>query len=219
MMKNERDFKLKVYPALGFSIAFPFIFIFGILQNSYDGSLKGSKVYLLIYFCTMLMQTVIQMLRYSTSYKGAWIYRLIPLPDSTPIYRGMLKAALLRLVLPLFAVDAVLFILLFGVHIVPDLVVVLFAMLIFSVICFRVYPRSLPFSERYEAAKQKDYTGVAFMLMFLLMGMAGIHYVFTLFTGGIYIYLLVLVVLNQWLWRKTFPKTPSTTGHISNFPG
>ncbi|MEK3772462.1 hypothetical protein MKY14_28490 [Paenibacillus sp. FSL R5-0887] len=219
MMKNERDFKLKVYPALGFSIAFPFIFIFGILQNSYDGSLKGSKVYLLIYFCTMLMQTVIQMLRYSTSYKGAWIYRLIPLPDSTPIYRGMLKAALLRLVLPLFAVDAVLFILLFGVHIVPDLVVVLFAMLIFSVICFRVYPRSLPFSERYEAAKQKDYTGVAFMLMFLLMGMAGIHYVFTLFTGGIYIYLLVLVVLNQWLWRKTFPKTPSTTGHISNFSG
>jgi hypothetical protein len=92
-------------------------------------------------------------------------------------------------------------------------------MLIYGVICFRSYPPVLPFSERYEAAKQKDYTANSFGLLILLMGMAGIHYVFTLFMGGVYIYLLVLVVLNLWIWRITFPKNVSSTGHGSSFPG
>ena len=35
MMKNERDFKLKVYPSLGFSIVIPFIFI----MNGFDTNL------------------------------------------------------------------------------------------------------------------------------------------------------------------------------------
>ncbi|WP_340005530.1 hypothetical protein MHH52_27380 [Paenibacillus sp. FSL K6-0276] len=219
MMKNERDFKLKVYPAIGYSIVFPFIFIFGILWDGNASTIKDSNTYLMIYFGAMLLQTVVLMLRYSASYKGSWIYNLIPLLDTTPIYRGMLKAAIARLLLPLFVIEAIVYLWLFGVRIVPDLVVVLFAMLIYSVICFRLYPRVLPFSERYEAAKQKDYTASSFGLLFLLMGMAGIHYVFTLFTGGVYIYLLVLVVLNLWIWRITFPKNVSPTGHVSNFPG
>jgi hypothetical protein len=219
MMKNERDFKLKVYPAIGYSIVFPFIFIFGILWDGNVSSIKDSKSYLMIYFGAMLLQTVVLMLRYSTSYKGSWIYKLIPLPNTAPIYRGMLKAAVVRLLIPLFAIEAILYLWLFGLRIVPDLVVVLFAMLIYAVICFRSYPPVLPFSERYEAAKQKDYTANSFGLLFLLIGMAGVHYVFTLFTGGVYIYLLALVVLNLWIWRMTFPKSVSSTGSFSNFSG
>lgn len=217
MMKNERDFKLKVYPTIGYSIVFPFIFIFGILWDGNGSSIKDSKTYVMIYFGAILLQTVILMLRYSASYKGAWIYKLIPLPDPAPIYRGMLKAAVVRLLFPIFAVEAVLFIWLFGIRIVPDLAVVLFAMLIYSVICFRSYPRVLPFSERYEAGKQKDYTANSFGLLFLLMGMAGIHYVFTLFTGGIYIYLVVLVITNVLIWRYTFPESTSLKSQSSHF--
>lgn len=219
MMKNERDFKLKVYPTIGYSIVFPFIFIFGLFWEGDLSALKHSNSYLMIYFGAILLQTVILMLRYSASYKGAWIYKLIALPQPAPIYRGMLKAALVRLLLPLFAVEAVVYIWLFGVRIVPDLAVVLFAMLIYSVICFRSYPRQLPFSERYEAGKQKDYTANSFALMFLLMGMAGVHYVFTLFTWGIYIYLIALVIVNLWIWRATFAEDSSPAARFSNFSG
>lgn len=219
MMKNERDFKLKVYPAIGYSIVFPFIFIFGIFFDDGLASIKDSKMYLLVYFGAMLIQTVILMLRYSASYKGAWIYKLIPLPDTGPIYSGMLKAALFRLVLPLYAVEALLFIWLFGVRIVPDLAVVLFAILIYTLTCFRALPRALPFSERYEAAKQKDFTTSSFLLLFLLFGMIAIHYLFTLFTGGIYVYLVVLVVINVWVWRNTFAKSTSLTGQNIHLKG
>ncbi|ULO07841.1 hypothetical protein H1230_02975 [Paenibacillus sp. 19GGS1-52] len=219
MMKNERDFKLKVYPSIGFSIVFPFIFLFNMVWGGGSGIAKDSKAYLFIYFSAMLMQTVVLMLRYSASYKGAWIYKLIPLPGTVPIYRGMLKAALLRLLLPLFAVEAVLFIWLFGIHIIPDLAAVLCALLIYSVICFRLLPQALPFSERFEAANQKEFTTSSFILIAILLALAGIHYLFTTFSAGIYIYVVILVIANTLIWRITFPQSDSHTGHISHFQG
>lgn len=210
MMKNERDFKLKVYPTLGLSIILPFVFMFNSLGSGNLTGLRHSKAYLLIYLVGMLSMTVVQMLRYSASYKGAWIYRVISLPDDhTPIYRGMLKASVLRLLVPLFAVEAAIFIWLFGAAIIPDMAAVLLALLVYSVICFRVLPKSLPFSEKYEAAKQKDFTGSSFGLLFLLMGAGGLHYVVTLLPFGNYIYLVFLAAVNVWVWRTAFMENES----------
>lgn len=207
MMKNERDFKLKVYPSIGMSVVFPFIFMFNEVWSGDLERMRNSKAYLLIYLCGMLLMTVVQMLRYSASYKGAWIYKAIPLPDTSSVYSGMLKAALLRLMMPLFVLESIVFIWLFGIRILPDLAVVLISLLLYAVICFRVMPRALPFSEKYEAAKQSDFKGLSFVLLFILMGAGGLHFVFTLFPGGIYIYLAVLVIANVAVWRAAFPRT------------
>ncbi|GGF97469.1 hypothetical protein GCM10010912_47770 [Paenibacillus albidus] len=204
MMKKERDFKLKVYPSLGFSIVFPFIFILNPVFTGNAAMLKDSRGYLFIYFSAMMLQTILLMLRYSASYKGAWIYRVIPLPGTGPIYRGMLKAALFRLLLPLFLVEAVLFIWLFGIHIIPQLAAALLSLLIYAVLCFRILPRALPFSEKFEAVKQKDFTASSFILLFILAGLAGVHYIFTLFPAGVYVYLLILVLANALMWKRTF---------------
>ncbi|MHA6534574.1 hypothetical protein [Paenibacillus sp. BAC0078] len=214
MMRNERDFKLKVYPTIGLSLVLPFIFIFNQVWSGDLASLKDSRAYLFIYFSGMLMMTVVQMLRYSASYKGAWIYRTIPLPGTAPVYRGMLKAAVLRLLLPLFVLEAAIFIWLFGIRILPDLVAVLLVLLLYPVICFRVLPQALPFSEKYEAAKQKDFQGGAFALLFILIGLGGLHFAITLFPSGVYIYLVILVAANWWIWRKSFPGSASQSGQI-----
>ncbi|UQZ33952.1 hypothetical protein C2I18_10695 [Paenibacillus sp. PK3_47] len=212
MMKNERDFKLKVYPSIGLSLVFPFIFMFNQVWSGDLESMRNSKAYLLIYFCGMLLMTVVQMLRYSASYKGAWIYKAIPLPNESDVYSGMLKAVLLRLMLPLFVLEAAVFVWLFGMRIMPDLAVVLTSLLLYAVICFRTMPRMLPFSEKYEAAKQSEFKGFSFMLLFILGGMGGLHFVFTLFPGGIYICLAVLVIANVWYWRVSFPRTSRRDG-------
>lgn len=46
MMKQERDFKLKVYPSLGFAVVIPFIFIFNNLSTG-DVDFTVSKTYFL----------------------------------------------------------------------------------------------------------------------------------------------------------------------------
>ncbi|KAI7269614.1 hypothetical protein KC345_g7551, partial [Hortaea werneckii] len=83
MMKNEREFKLRVYPSVGLSLALPFIFMFNQVWTGDPAALRNSKAYLFIYFSALMMMTVVQMLRYSASYKGAWIYKVIPLPRTS----------------------------------------------------------------------------------------------------------------------------------------
>ncbi|OKP85377.1 hypothetical protein A3844_16445 [Paenibacillus helianthi] len=214
MMRNERDFKLKVYPTVGLSLVLPFIFIFNQVWSSDPAVHTESKAHLFIYLSALLLLTVVQMLRYSASYKGAWIYRTIPLPETAPVYRGMLKAALLRLMLPLFVLESAVFLWLFGARILPDLAAVMLALPLFALICFRVLPPALPFSEKYEAAKQKEFSVSGFVLIFILMGMAGLHYMFTLISPGVYIYLVILAAVNVWAWRAAFPRKGSQSGQI-----
>jgi hypothetical protein len=214
MMQNERDFKLKVYPTLGLSLVLPFIFMLNMLRSGDIGTLRSSKAFLFIYVSALLIMTAVQMLRYSANYKAAWIYKAIPLPDMAPVYRGMLKAAVLRLLMPLFVIIGAVFLWLFGLRFLPHLVIVLLSLLMYSVICFRVLPRSLPFSEQYSAARQKDFTGSSFIQLFILMLFAGVHYLVTLIPYGIYIYAPILVIANWWIWSVSFSDAASKQRQI-----
>ncbi|WP_127483615.1 hypothetical protein [Paenibacillus ehimensis] len=203
MMGNEREFKLKVYPSLGFSIVFPFIFFFNVLRNQSFGEIAASKWYLNIYFCALLIPTVIMMLRYSGKHKGSWLYKTMPLPSPAPIFRGTIKAFLVRLFMPVYLLESVIFIALFGTRIVPDLIVVALSVLLYAVLCFLVFRKALPFSESFEAVKQND-SLIIIPLLLLLALFAGVHLASTLVTGGVYAYMALLVVLNVVVWRKGF---------------
>ncbi|SCW69610.1 hypothetical protein SAMN04487970_103025 [Paenibacillus tianmuensis] len=203
MMGNEREFKLKVYPSLGFSIVFPFIFFFNVLRNQSFVEIAASKWYLNIYFCALLIPTVVMMLRYSGKPKGAWLYKTMPLSSPAPIFRGTIKAFLVRLFMPVYLIESVIFIALFGVRIVPDLIVVALSVLLYTVICFRTFRKALPFSESFEAVKQND--SLTFLPLLLLLALfAGVHLASTFVTGGVYAYMALLVVLNAVVWRKGF---------------
>lgn len=137
IMSTEREFKLKVYPSLGFAIIFPFIFIFNQLKNLGWNGIISSKMYLNIYFCALLIPTVVMMMKYSGGYKGAWVYKAIPIKSAADIFRGTLKAFIVKLLFPVYIVECIIFMCIFGVSIFPDLIVVFLNILLFTVICFR----------------------------------------------------------------------------------
>ncbi|MUG85140.1 hypothetical protein GNP92_02085 [Paenibacillus timonensis] len=204
LMGTEREFKLKVYPSLGFAIVFPFIFLF---SNGLDQGLEGisgTRMYLFIYFSGIMLPTIIMMLRYSSRYKAAWIYQTAPLSGEAPIYKGALKACLVRLMLPLYLVEAAIFAVLFGVSILPDLIVAGLAMQCFAILCFLFLRKGLPFSEPFEAAGQQNQTFVIMGLMLLLGGFGLLHWLATIIPFGVVAY-GVLMIAGAWLgWRMAF---------------
>ncbi|GIP21957.1 hypothetical protein [Paenibacillus sp. J22TS3] len=206
MMSTERDFKLRVYPTLGFSIIFPFIFFFTFTPEGGTQAIPSSKMYLFIYFCALLIPTVVMTLRYSGKYKGAWIYKTAPISNTAPIFKGTLKAFLARLVLPMFLVDSIIFIAVFGVRILPDLVDVLLMLPLYTLISFMIFRKALPFSEAFETTQQKE-AMLTIPLMGLLGVFAGVHYYSTTIPYGVYIYMALLVVLNVVGWRWVFQKS------------
>lgn len=203
MIKNEREFKLKVYPSLGFSLIFPFIFIFNNIGYESLSSIASSKMYLNLYFCALILPSVVMMMKYSVNYKGAWIYKAIPIENTASIFKGTLKALIIKLMLPVYVLESILFIFIFGIRIIPDVFVLFFNILLFTVICFKLTKKSLPFSEKIQASAQGE--GLAAILLMILLGaLAGIHYFCTFVNYGIYAYLIILIILVTVLWKKAF---------------
>lgn len=203
MMKNEREFKLKVYPSLGFSLVFPFIFIFQQLSDSGLKEISKGHTYFFIYFCGLMLPTIILMIKYSATYKGAWIYKALPIKKVAPIFRGTIKAFIVKLFLPLYLLVAVIFIAIYGFRIFPDLLIVFLNMMIFNIISFMAFSKALPFSEPFGVTKSENAV-ISFLLFFLLAGLAGIHIMCTFFPITIYIYMVVAVIVNLLLWKNAF---------------
>lgn len=208
MMRQERDFKLKVYPSLGFSFVIPFIFIYSSISTGEHKNLSSSNTFLTIYFSMIIIPTVIMMLRYSGKYKGAWIYKMVPIKDYSTFFRGTLKAFLVKLYLPIYLLLSVVFLLIFGMRIVPDLIIVLLNSCLYTIICFLTMKKVLPFSESFDAVKQSD--GWKVFLLYLIVGVfTGIHYLSISINYGIYGYIVLIFITNLLIWKIGIKKIGS----------
>lgn len=213
MLRNERDFKLKVYPSLGFSIVIPFIFLINVFGVNHDGfpDYANSKSYLNMYFSLIIVPQVVLMLRFSGKYKGAWIYKAAPIRDLHPIFSGTMKAFLFKLYLPVYLLLSIVFIYLFGIRILPDVILVFIHACIYAVVCFLLLKKSIPFSQSFDAYSQGN-SGILFGLIFIVALFAGLHYVSTLIPFGIYVYLLIAAAVLYLLWKKAFHLTWEQVG-------
>lgn len=211
MMARERDFKLKVYPSLGFAIALPLLVMFNPAWSHQSHQLNSGHWYLAIYMMGFMIPTVIMMLRYSSQFKAAWIYQAAPIQHRENIYRGSVKAVLIRLFLPIFAIESVIFVLLFGTGVILDLLAALLAMLIYAVLSFRWLGLGLPFSEPFQMAQQRK-RWVIWLLLLMLGVLAGLHFMFTLLPMGLYLYLAILLLVNGMAWTWGFRQKKQVSG-------
>ncbi len=208
MLRNERDFKLKVYPSLGFSIVIPLLFLLNVNGVNGEGTMdySTSKAYLNMYFSLIIVPQVILMLRYSGKYKGAWIYKAAPINELHPIFSGTMKAFLVKLYLPVYLLLSIVFIYLFGIRILPDVILVFINACLYAVVCFLLLKKSIPFSESFDAYSQ-GFGGIIFGLILFVALFAGLHFISTLFPFGLYIYLLLSLAVLYLLWKKAFNLT------------
>ncbi|MCA0988813.1 hypothetical protein [Guptibacillus algicola] len=209
MLKNERELKLKIYPSLGFAMIFPFVFLY----NNYSAAgsfdvLGEGRSYLSIYAALMMIPGVVIMLQYSSKNKGAWIYHVTPVTDLTNSIKGTLKALLIRLFLPLFSVLSIIYTVIFGIRIVPDLLIVFLVTFIYSVLCFKLIKGTLPFSEPFESSTQSDgWKTLPFVLLIPIFGL--IHLGATFIPFGVWIYLLLAIVMTPLIWKLGLKRSPS----------
>lgn len=205
MMKKERTFKLKVYPTLGISLAFPLIFL---LNNQYGQSLSdisSSNMFLFIYFCNLMIPHIVHMLKFSGNYKGSWLFKAAPIPQAAVAYSGAVKAFLLKLYLPVFLVLSAIFIWIFTIRIVPDLIAILLAGIVQTLVTYKlVNDEDFPFSKSFEFAQDAG-TAKLLLLGLIIGGFALVHWFFLTINYGSYLYIAILLASVLIGWRITFP--------------
>ncbi|PLR92834.1 hypothetical protein [Bacillus sp. T33-2] len=200
MMRTEREFRLKVYPSLGFSLFFPFLYIFNSLSTGSFAEISTGKGYLNVYFCLIMIPSAVMMLKYSGRYKGAWVFKTVPLENLAPLFSGTLKAFIVKLFLPVYVVVSIIFFFIYGLRILPDLILVFLIAIFFTLISTLLIKRTVPFSESFEAIQQSD--GWMMLPYIVLIGIfAGVHYLVTLLDFGVYIYLAVMLAVVVISWK------------------
>jgi len=205
MMKQEREFKLKVYPSLGFSFVIPFIFIFNVIRAE-DVDYSVSISYLNIYFSMLIIPSAVIMLGHSAKYKAAWIYKVFPIKDYTALQKGSLKAFLIKLYIPLYIVLSIVFCFIYGTRIIPDLLTVLVASCFYTIICYVGFGNKIPFTKPYDEIGDGQ-SWKSFILFIPLGILAGLHYFMaTRISYGTIIYLIVLIIVNFICWKLMFKR-------------
>ncbi|MEK5640069.1 hypothetical protein BK138_19105 [Paenibacillus rhizosphaerae] len=205
MIRKERDYKLKVYPSLGLSLIFPFIFMFNTFNSGSSWEeIRAGNSYLFMYFCAVMIPSAVMMLQYTSTPKGAWIFNTVPLRNHEPVYKGTLKACIAQLILPIFVVESMIFTVIFGVRILPDLLVILVMTLLYTVISFRLMGLEMPFTEPAQAGTQSGRTGLMLLLFLILGAMAGLHFALRFSTYGVYVLMAVALIANIAAWKLAF---------------
>ena len=205
MIRKERDYKLKVYPSLGLSLIFPFIFMFNTFNSGSSWEeIRAGNSYLFMYFCALMIPSAVMMLQYTSTPKGAWIFSTVPLRNHEPVYKGTLKACIAQLILPIFVVESVIFTVIFGVRILPDLLVIFVMTLLYTVISFRLMGLEMPFTEPAQAGTQSGKAGLMLLLFLILGAMAGLHFALRFSTYGVYVLMAVALIGNIAAWKLAF---------------
>jgi hypothetical protein len=181
MSSRSRDFKIKVYPGIGYLVVIIAMFFF----NEHRSSLKqiaeqsnGGKslIILTLYFSTLLLSMAIHQMIYSEKYKAAWIFYITPVARPGEIILGGAKGIIFKFYIPVVAVTSVAGIVLGGFSIIPNLILGLFNQLLIASLMVYISFRMFPFSA-HQNINTKAGSFVRSIGTMIIMGLIGLgHY-------------------------------------------
>lgn len=208
MIRNEREFKLRVYPGLGFSIAFPLIMLFNSASGSSFAQIVNSKAYFNMYFAAFFLPTIMQFLGNSGNYKGAWIYEVMPIKSYEPIFKGAIKSLIINLITPVLMVIGLMFCFIFKFKIIDAVIIVYLNIVLATFIIFKVYKKDLPFSRAFEITERRNGFGKVLLSTAAIGILAGLHYFSLRITYGNYIFLMLQVISIYLSFKFLFDVEP-----------
>ncbi len=210
MISSERNIKLKLYPSLTFATIIPLIFIFnsvgqsGSFTDMYKTVVSGNY-YLFLYFTVSMLANSVPLLSTSDRNKAAWIFSVLPVENKNTIYKGSLKGLIIKYIFPVYSFVSLIFIIIYGYRIIPDIIVIFINLLLLMIIIFHFSDKPLPFSQDFQYIKNNNII-IFFQSLFFCVLTAGIHWVLIKNGYSVILYGIVMLMILMIAWNKIFSK-------------
>ena len=210
MLKSERKLKLRLFPSLTLGIIMPFIILLNFAHTATSMSdflktVSQGKYYLYAYFSIVMYSTLFSVVGKSESYRGAWIYKAMPVDDPGLVLRGAMKAFLYKYIVPFYLLTCMIFILFWGIRIIPDLLMIFMNLILVVLLIFLASKKELPFSQSFSNEQGTRSIGLVLLSVLLCGSMAAAHnLLITRLSYGAALGLGISTVLTVFLWRKSF---------------
>jgi hypothetical protein len=202
MTSRSRDFKMKVYPSIGYLVVWIVIMWMNNKSLTVDQlkAQEGSSKYMIIgaiYMCSFLLMIALNQLPYSEKYKAAWIYFIAPVQKPGVVISGGVKAVMLKFFIPVMTMVSVSALLIVGPAIIPNLLLGLFNQLLIASLIVYIGFKDLPFS-LFQNTQNRSGAFIRGLFTFGLMFALGFaHYLVYNITPVVYI-LAVLSIAATW---------------------
>ncbi|MEZ0608738.1 hypothetical protein ACAW74_09490 [Fibrella sp. WM1] len=201
LTSRDRKFKLKTYPSLAFGIVYIVM-----MSSRRSGMASFSQSHLFIlYLSSLYMLGAIMQITISDNYKAAWIYAATPITRPGELLSGGLKAVIVKLMLPYFALLSAYVFYRKGIDVLPDVLLALTGSLVMLLISVTMGERSLPFSMTQDAVQQNITTRS--LLSMLVIGLVGAaHWGLSYIPYGVWAAIPVMLLI-AWLLFRSYRQT------------
>lgn len=196
MIARSRDFKLKVYPGMGYLLVWVAVMFLNTkgfkLEQLQQQNMKARVMILgLIYICSLMVITAAFQIAYSDKYKASWIYYVTPIQKPGSLISGGIKAVLCKFCLPIITVTATTLLILVGPAVIPNLLLGIANQLLVVGLMAYFGTKQLPFSQLQTAQQKAGGCLRSMMLSLIYILPVAAHFLLYSITPVVYIFALM----------------------------
>ncbi len=218
---RSREFKMKVYPSLGYLLVYIALFFIG--GNGRKLSLEGFRqmdnaafylIMALIYISSFSINTIITQLQMSEKHKAAWVFFTAPLTRPGHVISGAYKAMIAKFLLPVFVIVSIITLTLTNGKAAPHLLVGFSNVIMTSTLFAYLFLRKFPFSSPIQANARTGNLIISILVTFLPFGIGLFHIfmrdnlilLFILATLSLAATYLLLQQMQKQAWKSILSK-------------
>ncbi|MFL5738966.1 MAG: hypothetical protein ACJ75B_02010 [Flavisolibacter sp.] len=181
MTSRSRDFKMKVYPSIGYLMVYVVFMFFNnkhLRLEDIASQQNSGRIIVLsaLYFTSLLLTMALTQAVYSDKYKASWIYYVSPIKNPGEVILGGAKAAIFKFYIPLVVFITVVGVTLAGPSILPNIVLGLFNELLIATILVYIGNKMFPFSMHQDTGMRAGSFLRSMALLFISVLIAFGHY-------------------------------------------
>lgn len=208
VIRSDRSLKLKIYPAVSTGILLPILMIFNMGMRGQEYVINGYE-YIYIYFNFLVFSTVLNLTRYSSAWKGAYVYIASGFNNTRELFKGVLQAMTVRVIIPLIICNGAIYILLFKEAFIIDIAVIFLNSLMVLPLIGKIYFYEFPFSRPIDESNQQQSFDKFFLSLGVIAVFVALHVIFKMVSMGIWIYSGLLLIGIPLSWKFAIPRSAS----------
>jgi hypothetical protein len=170
MTGRERQFKQTFLPTIGYMIIMIIAPNIGKNDTNLSDFTTGYKYLFVLYVFIMVAFALCTSLLIGTNQTSTWVFKSLPLKSPASFFKGAINAAFARFFVPFYLVMGTVVSVFWGIKVLPDIIIVFFAIYLITMILYYFQQPGFPFSVEKTAIQG----GSNVMKVFGLMVVAGI---------------------------------------------
>lgn len=198
MMSRSRDFKLKVYPAIGYVVVMGVMLVYNKAFSEVNFKSLMGIMLMFTYFSCFIMIAAISNLSYSEKFKAGWIFDIAPIDFPGKIISGAVKSAMVTFYAPIVVLISIAGVSFIGLKAIPNIILGCYNVISICTIISYISFRSLPFSQSQQGVS-KGKTFIQTILTLLIPAIFGIiHWWISDYIWMVFL-LIIITAFIPWL--------------------